>query len=322
VARQALPRCAAYVAAQPAGSRALATALAQQSVLQFSARFFSSPEQGAQEPAQEVLAALDRALAIDPNNLVALLSKVEMLETSSSHADISADIEHLKALYPDDPRVRMKYASLMMSMGTPEQALAAIDSALEVLPDEDALHVNRADRLTRLGRADEALVELDLAIDLQPMSSYAVFKRAELELARDNATAALADAERAKALHYRPFEAEFVIAQANLILGNLDKALEAITAAEAQFAPQSDTPVFALYRFSILDRLGRKVEADEALAGFTKETARHILKTQVFLRNMGFDDVPISGNFDEVTKRRLGACLLKGACTDTLSRKL
>lgn len=321
VAKKALPLCAAYVAAQPPGSPALATALAQQSMLRCFARVFSDPMHDAQPAAKEALADLEQPLAIDPDNLIALLSKVTILELSSSDADTSRDIERLRALYPDDPRVRMKYAGLMWTMGTPEQALAAIDSALQLLPDEHSLHSNRADFLTRLGRTDEALVELDLAVDLEPMNSFALFKRSELELARDNAKAALADAERAKALHYPPADTEFVIARANLLLGNLDKALAAVTEAEANFTPQYETPILALYRFAILDRLGRKHEAEAALAGLASERNEHILKIQVFLRNMGFD-VPISGTFDETTRRELAACLVKGACSETMARAI
>jgi predicted RNA polymerase sigma factor len=290
-------------------------------MVQYYARMFSDPMHEAEPAKKEALAGLERALAIDPDNLVALLSRVSLLEMSSTGADPRADIEHLKTLYPDDPRVRMKYAALMCTMGTPEQALAAIDSALQLLPDEHSLHSNRADFLTRLGRTDEALVELDLAVDLEPMNSFALFKRSELELARDNAKAALADAERAKALHYPPGDVELVIAQANLVLGDLEKALAAIEAAEGNYI-LDQTPLLALYRFSILDRLGRKTEAEEALAGLSKESARHILKIQVFLRNMGFDDVPISGSFDDTTRRELAACLVKGACSDTLARTI
>jgi tetratricopeptide (TPR) repeat protein len=321
ITKKALPLCALYVAAQPPGSPAFATALAQQSLLQYYDGLFSDPKHGAEPAAKDALANIERALAIDPDNLVALLAKVTLLEMSSSDADSSKDIEHLRALYPDDPRVRSKYVNLMRLMGTPEQALAAIDSALELLPDEDSLHSDRADFLTRLGRTDEALVELDLAVDLEPMNSFALFKRSELELARDNAKAALADAERARALHYPPADAEFVIARAHLLLGNLDKALAAVTEAEANFTPQYETPLLALYRFAILDRLGRKQEAEAALAGLAGERNEHILKIQVFLRNMGFD-VPISGTFDETTRRELAACLAKGACSETMAQAI
>jgi tetratricopeptide (TPR) repeat protein len=310
VARQALPRCAAFVASQPPGSRELATALGRQGFLQFTA---GDHDQGR--------ATLEKALAIDPDNLIALLSKVEVLTELGNGPDPTPEIEHLKADYPDDPRVARYYANLMWKMGTPEEALAAFDSALKVTPDDMQLHQRRADVLERLGRADDAIAELDLVIDTWPNDPPVLFRRAELELALGNASAAIADAERAKAAHYETDKVYVLLAQANLVTGDLDKALEAISAAEAMTTiPQSDMPVLSLYRFSILYRLGRKEEAEIALAGFAKERREHVLKVQVFLRNMGFEDVQISGTFDEIAKQRLTACLVKGACGGPLSK--
>ena len=140
--------------------------------------------------------------------------------------------------------------------------------------------------------------------------------------ARGNAAAALADAEKARANGYPAQDMISLIIQANLALGHLEQALAEVTAFQAQPNPQYEDPVLTFYRFTILDRLGRRREAEDALAGFSRERPEHILRIQVFLRNMGFEAVQISGTFDETTKQQLAACFLKGACSSTFERLL
>jgi tetratricopeptide (TPR) repeat protein len=316
-AKPALPQCREFVASQPAGSSALATALAKQGLLEFSAGVpdFSAGQR------EESRATIEKALAIDPDNLTALLAKVELLQILGDSVKARPEIEHLMALYPDEPRVRSVYASLMQWAGSPQEELAALDSTLAIAPDDMNTHRQRADLLARLGRTDEALAELDLMIDTWAEDGYAYFKRAELELDRGHAKAAVDDIEKARALHFH-MDQNLVRVRAYLMLGDLEKALEAVNSAQSEFVPQFETPLLAIYHFAILDHLGRKKEAEEALAGLAGERNEHILRIQVFLRNMGFNDVPISGTFDDATKQQLAACLLKGACTDTLSRAI
>ena len=317
-AESALPGCRAFVASQPAGSSALATALAKQGLLELS-REVMNPLPSKWDEAR---ASIEKALEIDPNNLTALLSRVELLEMDGNGVEVRPDVERLNALYPDEPRVRSLYARLMGRVGSPEEELAALDSALEIAPDDMETHRQRAELLVRLGRDDEAITELDLIIDTQPNDGYALYKRAELELARDDARAALADAENARKYGFGATETIVLIVQSHLALGNLDRALAEVTAIQGQSYPQSEDPVLTFYRFAILDRLGRRKEAEDALAGLAGERPEHILRVQVFLRNMGFEAVQISGTFDETTKQKLAACFLKGACSSTFQRVL
>jgi tetratricopeptide (TPR) repeat protein len=317
-AEAVLPGCRAFVASQPAGSSALATALAKQGLLVLSLEVFrdSGKKTG------EGQAAIERALTIDPDNLTALLSKVTALEWLGKVVEARPTVERLSALYPDEPRVRRAYAELMGRVGSSEEELAALDRTLEIAPDDMDTHRQRADLLARLGRDDEAITELDLMIDTQPNDGYALYKRAELELARGDAAAALADAENARINGFASSETIFLLIQANLAVGNLEKALAEVAAIQGQNYPQDKDPVLTFYRFAILNRLGRKEEAEDALVGLSRERPEHILRIQVFLRNMGFEAVQISGAFDEITKQQLAACLLKGACSSTFQRVL
>lgn len=312
--RAALPKCAAFVAAQPPGSSALAAALGKQGLLQFIAGDFGARDQDLAR------ATLDMALAIDPDDLTALLSKVMFLQMLEGTSAARADIEHLNTLYPDDPRVRIYHAQLVADAGTPEQAVTAYDSALEVASDNAMLHQSRAERLAALGRTPEALSELDLTIDARPSDAYSLFERAKLHFARGDAKAALVDAENARTNGYPVREVTSLIVQANLVLGNLDQALTEIT--QLELDPLHEDPVLTFYRFAILYRLDRMKEAEDALAAFARARPEYILRVQVFLRNMGFEAVQISGTPDEATQQQLVACLLKGACSSTIQRVL
>ena len=217
--------------------------------------------------------------------------------------------------------MRSSYADLVIGSGTSEQALAALERAIEVAPDEVDLR-QRADYLASLGRNDEAIAELDLIIDLRPNDAYSLSKRAELELGPRQRCRCTCRCRKGQS-KWLPFEDTIsLIIQANLAVGHLEQALAEVTALQAQPYPQDEDPVLTFYRFTILDRLGRRREAEDALAGVSRERPEHILRIQVFLRNMGFEAVQISGTFDETTKQQLAACFLKGACSSTFQRLL
>jgi tetratricopeptide (TPR) repeat protein len=309
LARDSLTRCESFAMSQSLGSPGRAEALGRLALLQFLAGEVDEAE-----------ATLDDALASGPNNLTVLLSHVMMLQLRGDLPATRVELERLNALYPDDPRVRRVYSDLMAHIGTPEQALTAIEDALKIAPDDMTLHKRRADALAGLDRIDEAIAELDLVIAAMPNEGHSLFARARLELDSGDAAAAVADAERAKEAHFDFEEVDLLLAQANLMLGDLEAALRAVDQAAAKLdAQQGDTPMVSLYRFLILDRLGRSADAEKALAGLSKDGKQSVLRVQVYLRNRGFENVEISGAFDEVTKDRLITCLIRRACGGPLS---
>ena len=183
-------------------------------------------------------------------------------------------------------------------------------------------HRERAHLLARLGRDDEAITELDLIIDTQPNHGYALYKRAELELARGDAAAALADAENARKNGSASSETIFLLIQANLAVGNLEKALAEVAAIQGQNYPRKKTrrDVLSLrYPQSSRPEGGGRGRALRSVKGKGLE---HILRIQECLRNTGFEAAQIPGAFDEITKQQLAACLLKGACSSTFQRAL
>ena len=311
-AQQALAACGVFLAKLPVGDATYADGLAARALLELNLNEM--------EPA---LGSAEAALGIVPDHLSAGTTKVEALSRLGRVVDARRDVERFLAIYPDNPRVRRQYAQLVALTSSPEETLTAMDRAIAVAPEDWQLRHERAALLMQLQRPDEALAELDFIIAKLPNDGFSIASRAQLRFEQGQYEGAVADFEKSKATGFLSNESDFLLARANLALGKLEPALAAIASASVDGNFSETNPMVLLYRFAILRRLGRSDEAQTVLATFTNEAGvQFVLRIQVFLRNIGMDEVQISGEFDETTKDELAACLMQGVCGGKMSEAI
>jgi tetratricopeptide (TPR) repeat protein len=91
-------------------------------------------------------------------------------------------------------------AGAWLLAGSPQRAVALLDTAIGIAPDDAGLRIDKAAPLADLGRYREAVGELDRAVALEPSSADAYAFRASALRRLERADAAAADLERALSL--------------------------------------------------------------------------------------------------------------------------
>ena len=80
-------------------------------------------------------------------------------------------------LSPDDPQAHYNRGHILRRLNRAREELKAYDRAIELRPDHADSHSSRGDCLSRLSRDDEALVAFDRAVGLAPDSADAHYNR-------------------------------------------------------------------------------------------------------------------------------------------------
>ncbi|SEA77948.1 tetratricopeptide repeat protein [Rubrimonas cliftonensis] len=188
----------------------------------------------------------------------------------------------------------LNLGAALLELGDAEGALAAYDGALSLSPGAALGHAGRADANAALGRIGEAAVDWNRAVDAAPSDPDMRAGRGAFRLRAGNPGGALEDFDRAlsrrpsdRALRYNRALALGVLGrevEASAVLGALtredpddaaarlyrarllaDREPEAALQELARVvALRPEWPQPELERGAILDRLGRRPEADEA----------------------------------------------------------
>lgn len=102
-------------------------------------------------------AALERALAIDPNDAAANQALARIYARLGRPLDAEAYHKRAIALDPENPRVRDSYANFLADQGRPEEALGEWQAVIRAAPDHYAARVNMGSVLGDIGRWAEAI---------------------------------------------------------------------------------------------------------------------------------------------------------------------
>jgi DNA-binding winged helix-turn-helix (wHTH) protein/Flp pilus assembly protein TadD len=129
---------------------------------------------------KEALAYFDKALALDPNNVAALLGYARSMmvdamagwvvrherPTRLQQALVAAD--RAIALEPNNSYAHYLRGVVLRGRGEPEQALPAFDRALQLNPNHAYGYAERGRALIEIGRAAETVSHIKKAISLDP----------------------------------------------------------------------------------------------------------------------------------------------------------
>jgi TolB-like protein/class 3 adenylate cyclase len=212
----------------------------------------------------------ERALALDPNNLDALLGvgRVDANmgasflsdDRSSLLAAAEATIGRVLSLRPDDPLAHEILGGVLHQTKRPDQAIAELERALVLDPNLAAAHGGIGLAKIFIGRALETEAHVNEALRLSPRDNFAWLwlqyaGGAKLALGADEE--AVARLRRSIELNRNSPFVHFFLAAALANLGKLDEAQ-----AETRFALGLD-PAFTIQRF----RAGQENDNAIFLAG-------------------------------------------------------
>ncbi|HTV90058.1 MAG TPA: tetratricopeptide repeat protein [Stellaceae bacterium] len=133
--------------------------------------------------------------------------------------DLAAAERHCRDAIAAQPRCLDAYhilAVIQLSLGRPQEALAACEMALSLRPDDPLTLSNRSVMLNLLGRHEEAVASCDVALSLQPDGAPTLQNRGIALSALKRFDAAMASYDRA--LEVQPEFAECRLSRASLLL--------------------------------------------------------------------------------------------------------
>ncbi|EIC20523.1 O-linked N-acetylglucosamine transferase, SPINDLY family protein [Thiorhodovibrio frisius] len=159
---------------------------------------------------------------------------------------------------PDLASVHNNLGNALLSLGRPQDALGAFDSAVALEPEDAILRFNRGNLLRQLGRYDQAILAFEAAINLQPnfAEGYLNLGLTLKDLERYDLALAAFD----RVLRLKP---GFAAAHNNrgIVLKELGRLEEALTAYDTALSLRPDFAKAHNNRGFVLKDLGRYTDA-------------------------------------------------------------
>ena len=125
---------------------------------------------------------LDRALEIDPDDLIGLRNKGIVLVNLNKYEEAINVIDELLENNPNDSRLLSRKGLALEILGKHSEALGYLDRALEIDPDDLAGLRNKGIVLDNLNKYEEAIKVIDSVLEIDPNDSeILLFKAIALE---------------------------------------------------------------------------------------------------------------------------------------------
>ncbi len=115
----------------------------------------------------EVAAALD-AVRSAPDDVRAWRTLGRVLSAQGAHEDALRALEHAVEMDPEDPDALVDYGAALVRAGELRPATRVLRNALHIEPFHALGHYDLGLALQRLGRHDQALAEFEAALLLEP----------------------------------------------------------------------------------------------------------------------------------------------------------
>jgi predicted O-linked N-acetylglucosamine transferase (SPINDLY family) len=181
--------------------------------------------------AHSAFAALERALALDPDFPAALNNLANLYADQGDFTRALAAFERALALTPDYAGAHYNYGSALLASGDAARAEAPLRRAVALAPESVNAWNNLANVLIALQRPGEAQAVLEHARTLTPESANVLANLGCLLRARGRHAEALAALERALALAPRDASAWNNLGNVRVDLSSIDEAIACFTRA-------------------------------------------------------------------------------------------
>ncbi|MDH5595946.1 MAG: tetratricopeptide repeat protein [Candidatus Bathyarchaeota archaeon] len=180
----------------------------------------------------EALGCFEKALELNPESVLALANKAELLRLigPEHYEEAKSILERALKLNPNDYQLSRNMGQLFNNLTLYEEAISYYDKAIELAPKDPCLYCLKAITLNHLGRNSDALANFD--------------KAAEIGLKE---------------------ECELFCINRAIVLGILNRKGEALSETEKAIAIKSDSGIAWGLKSSILLSLGRKDQGMKAL---------------------------------------------------------
>lgn len=143
---------------------------------------------------EQVREAIERALAIDPDNTTALEARANYRAGIESDLDGALkDLERALALTPGSSSIWNALGLVHGERGAEREAEAALERAIELDPEDPVAHANLAILYLEQDRVAEAKAEIDMAIAADPTFDLALVARGRYHLQTGQMDKAMAD---------------------------------------------------------------------------------------------------------------------------------
>jgi tetratricopeptide (TPR) repeat protein len=129
---------------------------------------------------EEAIASFDRALAIEPRFVGALIERGNALLDLGRPQDAAETFRRALILEPNNALALNGCGNACLDQGNASSALECFERALAANPASAWLHSNRGTALANLGRHVEALAACDTALKLEPTDAAAHHTRADV----------------------------------------------------------------------------------------------------------------------------------------------
>ena len=143
----------------------------------------------------EALAAVNQALALEPDHAPHLLERAKTYHRLGRIEDALSDLGKAQTLKPDSTHIQLACAKLYMMMDRLEEGLASIDQVLALAPEMIMVRVMRSVSLAKAGRYASALEDISRTLEQTPDFPPALTLRGTLYLIQERYADALADLE-------------------------------------------------------------------------------------------------------------------------------
>jgi tetratricopeptide (TPR) repeat protein len=266
---------------------------------------------------------LNAALDGRPDAIDLRLHRVDILFYTLSDKNAADDLDYLRSHHSYDPRTWHRYGLYQEFFEAHEDAVIAYTTGLDLDARNVELLRGRSAALQKLGRIAEALADIDRLIAVQPNDRLAYIKRAELELTMRQPERVIADIERVRSFGEAAVDdTSFILAQAQLMLGLRREALASLDAALAspnmQAMPEEQEKALAL-RLELLEELDKKTPTRDSVTALLEAMDQNqLMRIQVFFRNMGRQDISITGELDDATRAAFAECISEPSCNEAI----
>jgi tetratricopeptide (TPR) repeat protein len=154
-----------------------------------------------------------------------------VLQAVGRLSEAAAAYQRALALDPEYVAALIGLGEIEAQFGHPDSALQRFDTAIEIDPHQAKAHLARGRLLEATGRTDEALAAYFRTLELDPSAEPVILRIATIQLARDQPDQALARLDQALDLTADDPEAHYQRGRAHLALNHLPPAI-----ADLQFA--------------------------------------------------------------------------------------
>ncbi len=188
----------------------------------------------------KVLAAMDQAIELAPENTGYRLAKAIFLRQSKKLDEALATIEEVRQLNPENGNAAILQGEIYREQNRLEEAIASFDEATQLAPQAPGPYQKRGEIYRQQEDYEKAIAQFNEVLKLQPGVLMTLLHRADAHLANEQPEEALADIEAVIEKQPKLVAAHRMRAEIFFKADRPDKAIEVIKQAVEEMPDQPE----------------------------------------------------------------------------------